>query len=55
MVSEVLEPQLWEMVVARVDPKGFPQERKCVIRDVDRSAQGRRKKGINVGEGRTPG
>lgn len=36
VVSEVLEPQLRKVLMARADSEGFPLERKHVMRGVDR-------------------
>lgn len=52
VVSEVLEPQLRKVLMARADSEGFPLERKHVMRGVDRVRLGQKEgKGQSWGEG----
>lgn len=52
VVSEVLEPQLGKVLMARADSEGFPLERKHVVRGVDRVRLGQKEgKGQSWGEG----
>lgn len=51
VLSEVREPQVWKMVVARVDSEGFPPWWKCVMRGVDRVRPGRKEERDQAGGG----
>lgn len=44
---------MWKMVVAKMVSEGFPQERKCVMRQGKAGAEG--SKGTKLGEGKKPG